>query len=205
MKCSAPQALCADGQRRRDTCEPEYRNWPADIFKCRTLRLPDQEKAARPQTRRLSRVLYDWLCASLRLIKRSMLPCPLRLEGGMEGRLRVRAPRFPRKTRHGGEAQSASAAFSAQNASESEYRQARSGVIRRLRSNVSKHGRDRRSRAGRSSPGLAEGAFHRAQRAAAFTAANAAAEIGQVRPPIAASARNFDTTLCLNIPAGPAF
>ena len=98
MKCSAPQALRADGQRRRDTCEPEHRNWPADIFKCRTLRLPDQEKAARPQTRRLSRVLYDWLCASLRLIKRSMLPCPLRLEGGMEGRLRVRAPRFPRKT-----------------------------------------------------------------------------------------------------------
>ena len=98
MKCSAPQALRADGQRRRDTCEPEHRNWPADIFKCRTLRLPDQEKAARPQTRRLSSVLYDWLCASLRLIKRSMLPCPLRLEGGMEGRLRVRAPRFSRKT-----------------------------------------------------------------------------------------------------------
>ena len=188
MKFSAPQALCADGQRRRDTCEPEHRNWPADIFKCRTLRLPDQEKAARPQTRRLSRVLYDWLCASFTVDKEKYAPLP-----PSPGR------------RHGGEAQSASAAFSAQNASESEYRQARSGVIRRLRSNVSKHGRDRRSRAGRNSPGLAEGAFHRAQRAAAFTAANAAAEIGQVRPPIAASARNFDTALCLNIPAGPAF
>ena len=183
MKCSAPQALCADGQRRRDTCEPEHRNWPADIFKCRTLRLPDQEKAARPQTRRLGRVLYDWLCASLRLIKKSMLPCPLRLEGGMEGRLRVRAPRFPRKT------------------------QARASIGKPGRASSGDCGQMSRSTAetGEAAPGLAEGAFHRAQRAAAFTAANAAAEIGQVRPPIAASARNFDTTLCLNIPAGPAF
>ena len=52
---------------------------------------------------------------------------------------------------------------------------------------------------------LPERAFHRAGSAVAFTAANAAAEIEQVRPPIAASARNFDTALCLNIPAGPAF
>ena len=35
-----PQALCADGQelrRRRETCEPEHRNLPADSFKCKTL------------------------------------------------------------------------------------------------------------------------------------------------------------------------
>ncbi len=40
LRSPYPQALCADGQelrRRRETCEPEHRNLPADSFKCKTL------------------------------------------------------------------------------------------------------------------------------------------------------------------------
>ena len=62
-----------------------------------------------------------------------------------------------------GGAQSTSVAFCAENASKSEYRQGRSSSTRRSRSNISRSAVE----SDEAQPALAEGAFHRAERAAA--------------------------------------